>query len=91
MCLGEIVRLEDVQGSSGVAQVGERAVRISLVTLDGPVAPGDWVLVHSGFALRRLDPAEAAGALSLREHPAPRTLEGPTTPDSRHTSPQERT
>lgn len=66
MCLGEIVRLDAVSGSSGVAHVGERALTISLVTLEESVTAGDWVVVHSGFALQRLDPDEAADALSLR-------------------------
>ena len=82
MCLGEIVRLDDVQGSWGLAHLDEREMRISLVTLEAAVAPGDWVLVHSGFALRRLDPAEAADALSLRGSPAIHDID--TTP------PQER-
>jgi hydrogenase expression/formation protein HypC len=66
MCLGEIVRLDAVSGSSGVAHVGERALTISLVTLEESVTAGDWVVVHSGFALERLDADEAADALSLR-------------------------
>ena len=66
MCLGEVVRLDAVSGSSGVAHVGERTLAISLVTLEEPVTAGDWVLVHSGFALHRLEPDEAADALSLR-------------------------
>jgi len=41
------------------------------------VAPGDWVVVHSGFALARLDPDEADEALTLRATvPA-----GPASPD----------
>jgi hydrogenase expression/formation protein HypC len=66
MCLGDIVRLDTVSGAAGVGHVGEREVPVSLVTLDEPVAAGDWVVVHSGFALQRLDPAEAAEALSIR-------------------------
>lgn len=66
MCLGEIVRLDAVSGSSGVAYVGERALAISLVALEQSVTVGDWVVVHSGFALERLDPDQAADALSLR-------------------------
>lgn len=67
MCLGEIVRLESVDGASATARLGERLLTVSLVTLDEPVAVGDWVLTHSGFALRRLDPDEAADAEALRE------------------------
>ena len=38
--------------------------RISLALVDG-VAPGDYVVVHVGYALTRLDPAEAARTLAL--------------------------
>jgi hydrogenase expression/formation protein HypC len=31
------------------------------------VRPGDWVLVHVGFAMSRIDEAEAAATLALLE------------------------
>jgi hydrogenase expression/formation protein HypC len=39
--------------------------RVTLLALDEPVAPGDWLLVHSGIALGRLDPADARDRLRL--------------------------
>lgn len=38
--------------------------RISLALVDG-VAVGDYVIVHVGYALTRLDPDEAAETLAL--------------------------
>jgi hydrogenase expression/formation protein HypC len=38
--------------------------RISLALVDG-VSAGDYVIVHVGYALTRLDPAEAARTLAL--------------------------
>jgi hydrogenase expression/formation protein HypC len=38
--------------------------RVSLALVDG-VVPGDYVVVHVGYALARLDPAEAARTLAL--------------------------
>ena len=38
--------------------------RISLALVEG-VVPGDYVIVHVGYALTRLDPAEAARTLAL--------------------------
>lgn len=38
--------------------------RISLALVDG-VVPGDYVIVHVGYALARLDPEEAARTLTL--------------------------
>lgn len=66
MCLGDIVRLDQVCGARAVGRHRGRRVDISLVTLDTPVAAGDWVIAHCGFALERLDPADAEAALTLR-------------------------
>ncbi len=49
-----------------VETTGPRGGRVSLLALEGPVAVGDWLLVHSGFALERLTDAEARAALALR-------------------------
>ncbi len=67
MCLGEIVQLVEVAGDRAVGRRGEAAVPLSLITLEGPVAPGDWVVAHSGFALERLSAQEAAAALAVRQ------------------------
>ena len=71
MCLGEIVRLETVHDATATARVGDRTVQVSLLTLEQPVVAGDWVLVHSGFALHRLDAAEAAAGAELRAQTFP--------------------
>jgi len=34
---------------------------------DGPAMPGDWVLIHVGFAISRVDEEEAAATLRLLE------------------------
>jgi hydrogenase maturation factor len=42
-------------------------VSLALLVLEGePVEPGDWVLVHTGFAVSLLDPAEGAELTRLR-------------------------
>ncbi|HET8601357.1 MAG TPA: HypC/HybG/HupF family hydrogenase formation chaperone [Segeticoccus sp.] len=33
--------------------------------LDGPPQPGEWVLVHVGFAMTRVDEAEARETLAM--------------------------
>ena len=38
--------------------------RVSLALVDG-VVPGDYVIVHAGYAWARLDPGEAARPLAL--------------------------
>ena len=68
MCLGEIVQLVEVTGDRAVGRRGEALVSLSLLTLEDPVAPGDWVVAHSGFALERLSAPDAAEALAVRQH-----------------------
>jgi hydrogenase expression/formation protein HypC len=43
-----------------------RNVNIGLLDADGPgVGPGDWVLIHVGFALSQVDEEEAEATLEL--------------------------
>ncbi len=82
MCLGELAEVTRVT-ESGTAEVstGGRSRTVSLLTLEEPVAPGDWVLVHAGFALSRLTAEEVHEAALIRAtgpHPS-----GPGSPGSR--------
>lgn len=70
MCLGEIAQVTDLVDERTVhARVGERIVTVSLLTIDGPVAPGEWLQVHSGFALARLTDGERREAEHIRNTP----------------------
>lgn len=68
MCLGEVAQVVTVEEDRATVRTTQRELAISLLTLDGPVAPGDWVLVHSGLALSRLTAEAASEALRLRAH-----------------------
>ncbi len=47
-----------------VEDVDRARTRASLLAFDGPApAPGDWVCVHSGYVIDRLDTNEAAAAV----------------------------
>jgi hydrogenase expression/formation protein HypC len=48
-------------------QVGksETYVTISTALLEEPPAPGEYVIVHAGFALRKLDSTDAEKTLEL--------------------------
>lgn len=70
MCLGEIFQLVEVSGDRAVGRRDEAEVTLSLITLEAPVAPGDWVVAHSGFALERLSAQDAAEALAVRRQQA---------------------
>ena len=67
MCLGVPGRVVAVEGL--VASVdfwgARRQVRLDVV--DEPVAPGDYVLNHVGFAIRRIPGSEVAETLALYE------------------------
>ncbi len=69
MCLGipgEIVEiLPDRADLARVDVAGvRRAINIGLLG-EGEVRPGDWVLVHVGFAMSKIDEAEAAATLAM--------------------------
>ncbi len=67
MCLGELAEVTELTAPAGADVCVDGRVRtVSLLTLAEPVAPGDWVLIHSGFALARLTADEAREARELR-------------------------
>lgn len=65
MCLaipGQILELR----SEGLAKVDFGGVRRSINVMFTPEAePGDWVLVHVGFALAQVDEEQAKATLDL--------------------------
>jgi hydrogenase expression/formation protein HypC len=74
MCLGipgRIVAIIDPAEALAMVEIGSvrRPVNISFVMDDRPADAclGEWVLVHVGFAMSRLDPAEAERTLALLE------------------------
>ncbi|GAA4558229.1 HypC/HybG/HupF family hydrogenase formation chaperone [Pseudonocardia xishanensis] len=72
MCLGipgEVVSfLEDTDLAMVSVEGVQRAVNIGLLReeADGPLdlRPGDWVLIHVGFALSKIDEQEAKKSLN---------------------------
>jgi hydrogenase expression/formation protein HypC len=67
MCLGVPGRVVEVHGITAVVDFFgvQRTVRLELV--DQPVAPGDYVLNHVGYAIRRIPEDDIAGTLALYE------------------------
>ncbi|HLN41248.1 MAG TPA: HypC/HybG/HupF family hydrogenase formation chaperone [Acidimicrobiales bacterium] len=63
-------RLHRVLRSAGPGDVEVENVdgtvhRVSLLALDGPEpAPGEWLVVHSGYAIDRVDAREAEAVAS---------------------------
>ena len=73
MCLaipGQIVEITDVANRLARVEVAgvRRTVNIGLLDGDGDaVRPGDWVLIHVGFALSKVDEEEAHATRRLLE------------------------
>ncbi|SEQ13052.1 Hydrogenase maturation protein HypC [Solimonas aquatica] len=73
MCLGipgRIVEISDAAQKLAVVEVGgvRRAINIAFIVDEAHPAQaclGDWVLVHVGFAMSRIDEEEAARTLEL--------------------------
>jgi len=62
MCMSRLHRVvgTPAQGTVDVADMDGTVHRASLLALEGPEpARGDWLVVHSGYAIDRVDPAEA--------------------------------
>ncbi|HWC36233.1 MAG TPA: HypC/HybG/HupF family hydrogenase formation chaperone [Mycobacteriales bacterium] len=69
MCLGipgEVVELDALCSDLARVDVAgvRRMVNIGLLE-DESVVPGDWVLIHVGFALSKIDPEEAQAAMDF--------------------------
>lgn len=67
MCLaipGQIVELQP-GGHLATVEVSKVRRTINIDLLDDPPAPGEWVLIHVGFAMNRISEARAAEQLRL--------------------------
>jgi hydrogenase expression/formation protein HypC len=67
MCLGVPGKIVSVDGSVATVDFWgvQRQVRLDVV--DEPVQPGDYILNHVGFAIRRIPAGEIAATLELYE------------------------
>jgi hydrogenase expression/formation protein HypC len=67
MCLGipgEIVEIKSDRPELAVVNVASVRRAINIGLLDD-VRPGDWVLVHVGFAMSKIDEGEAKATLAM--------------------------
>ncbi|MGH2859707.1 MAG: HypC/HybG/HupF family hydrogenase formation chaperone [Solirubrobacteraceae bacterium] len=71
MCLaipGQVVELVDEANRLALVEVAgvRRRVNVGLLDgADGGVGPGDWVLIHVGFAISKVDEHEARATHDL--------------------------
>ena len=71
MCLGIPMKIISIDGTDIVAEVDGVKRNASLMILDEEVDLGDYVVVHAGFAISKLDEAEALETLELMREAFP--------------------
>ena len=68
MCRAVPMKVSEVS-PDGIARCqvgeGETYVTASVALLPEPPEPGEYIIVHAGFALRKLEPADAEETLKL--------------------------
>ena len=65
MCLGVPGKVLSVDGPTAVVDFWGVQKQIRLDVVDAPVAPGDYILNHVGYAIRRIPPEEIGETLAL--------------------------
>lgn len=78
MCLGVPGQIVEVSGSTAVVDFWGVRRHVALDVVDEPVAIGDHVLVHVGFAIRRIAPEDLEDTLAFFEAMTSDDLEGLT-------------
>jgi len=64
MCLGVPAKVLEAGDGTAVVDLGGVRREISVILLDD-VRPGEWVIVHAGFAIEKLSEEEAERTISL--------------------------
>jgi hydrogenase expression/formation protein HypC len=64
MCLAIPAKVISVNGQSAVVSIEDVEYTASLMLLDD-VKAGDFIMLHAGFAIEKVDPDEAAETLQL--------------------------
>ncbi|MCD4736573.1 MAG: HypC/HybG/HupF family hydrogenase formation chaperone [Bacteroidales bacterium] len=66
MCLSIPAQVEKIEGIMAVVSVGGTKYNASLQMIDD-VEVGDYVLLHTGFAIQKLSPEDAAESIKVFE------------------------
>ena len=64
MCLAIPAKVISVDGATAKVSIEDVEYMASLLLLDD-VKPGDFIMLHAGFAIEKVDPEEAAETLKL--------------------------
>ena len=64
MCLAIPAKVLRIEGTTALVAIENVEYEASLLLLED-VHPGDFVMLHAGFAIEKVDPAEAAETMRL--------------------------
>lgn len=64
MCLAVPGVIEELDGDMAIVRIEGIVIDANVALIEAP-AKGDYVLVHAGYAIQRLEPEEAEEVLSL--------------------------
>lgn len=78
MCIAAPMKVIEVDGDAALVDRAGARLRVSLAVCDQPAVVGDYVIVHAGFAIHRLDPDSARETLELFDQLAALSLPEPT-------------
>ena len=82
MCLAVPMKLVEIGDDTGIAELGGVTREVNLGLLEG-INIGDYIIVHAGFAIQKLDKEQAEETLDLlRELAGNEGMAGKPTLDS---------
>lgn len=64
MCIAVPMNVTEINGDMGVVEYSGVKRNVGLMLIED-VKVGDWVLIHAGFAITRLNPEDAQETLAL--------------------------
>ena len=65
MCVGVPMQIVSIEGENAVAEIDGVKREASLMLLEEEVQVGDFVIVHAGFAISRLDEEDARETIAM--------------------------
>ena len=65
MCLAIPAMIVEKEGNQATADIGGILREVSLELIDRPAEIGDYVLIHAGFAIHKLEKEDAEETLRL--------------------------
>jgi len=83
MCLAAPAKVISITNNEAVVDYNGVQTTTRLDTLTEPVAPGDYVLIHTGFAIRRLSAEDGEETLKLFDQLAESLNDSAEATDSR--------